>query len=460
MQLIYSSPFAATWDQVDFTLALTRYDLLSMQPHFPGYPYFILGGMLINTVIDNGAKALAVFNVSAMITSVIPIYLMSRQYINRQQSLLVVAVIQTTSYVGLIVTQPMSEGSAIAFLWWYIWSLFQAKNSDRFVLQLLPLLFFSIVLGIRLSYLPFGIGIILLWMYDWKRFESFGRLSRLVVFAIIFQLFWVIGLIMTEGSVSGFIKLALSFTTGHFNDWGGTQVTASESFFYRLLTLIGTNIVWNGIAAKSFLLLLVYSVLFIFCCYKLLTKKPYTRSDYWLLIIGATYFIWALFAQNIDKPRHITPLVGIILFQLLIMILKRSFHIFLVIMLTFIVFSQVVVGYQLIYEQATEQPATHQLGNYLDVKNEFVVLYTWEETRVLKYNNVSFPHKRIFTYERFLQDKLYYSDATIYVTDHVLKGFELQGANVSGFIEEVTSFSSSIMSDPSYGEITLYKWKD
>ncbi len=41
---VYASPFAATWDEVDFALALDRYDLLAMQPHFPGYPYFILAG--------------------------------------------------------------------------------------------------------------------------------------------------------------------------------------------------------------------------------------------------------------------------------------------------------------------------------------------------------------------------------------------------------------------------------
>ncbi|TXK86803.1 nucleoporin-interacting protein, partial [Parageobacillus sp. SY1] len=39
VEIYYASPYAATWDQVDFALALDRYDLLAMQPHFPGYPY-------------------------------------------------------------------------------------------------------------------------------------------------------------------------------------------------------------------------------------------------------------------------------------------------------------------------------------------------------------------------------------------------------------------------------------
>lgn len=31
-----------TFDEVGFTLALTRYDLLAFEPHFPGYPLAVL----------------------------------------------------------------------------------------------------------------------------------------------------------------------------------------------------------------------------------------------------------------------------------------------------------------------------------------------------------------------------------------------------------------------------------
>ena len=46
--LLHISPFAASWDEVDFVLALDRFDLLAMQPHFPGYPYFVLGAMAVH----------------------------------------------------------------------------------------------------------------------------------------------------------------------------------------------------------------------------------------------------------------------------------------------------------------------------------------------------------------------------------------------------------------------------
>ena len=47
-QLSHINVFAATWDQVDYSLALERFDIMAMQPHFPGYPYFILGGLFIH----------------------------------------------------------------------------------------------------------------------------------------------------------------------------------------------------------------------------------------------------------------------------------------------------------------------------------------------------------------------------------------------------------------------------
>ena len=52
-QLMHINAFAATWDQVDYSLALERFDIMAMQPHFPGYPYFILGGLFIHQFIED-----------------------------------------------------------------------------------------------------------------------------------------------------------------------------------------------------------------------------------------------------------------------------------------------------------------------------------------------------------------------------------------------------------------------
>lgn len=79
LSIIYASPYVRTWDEVDFTLALERFDLLAMQPHFPGYPYFILGGWIINQWIHNGLKALSIFNTLAALSAVLPIFWLARR---------------------------------------------------------------------------------------------------------------------------------------------------------------------------------------------------------------------------------------------------------------------------------------------------------------------------------------------------------------------------------------------
>jgi hypothetical protein len=67
----------------------------------------------------------------------------------------------------IIVNQPMSEGSAIGVLWWF----------------------------------------------DYKRNKDSIRLAGFVFLAVLFQMIWVVALIMTEGSLTGFFKLRINFFT-------------------------------------------------------------------------------------------------------------------------------------------------------------------------------------------------------------------------------------------------------
>src|SRR6476661_2048936 len=82
-QLTHVNVFASTWDQVDFALALDRYDLMAMQPHFPGYPYFIIGGYLIHQFVENKVAALTIFNILFYFSALFPMYKLSRKYVSR-----------------------------------------------------------------------------------------------------------------------------------------------------------------------------------------------------------------------------------------------------------------------------------------------------------------------------------------------------------------------------------------
>jgi hypothetical protein len=455
-ELKYANPFAATWDQVDFSLALGRYDLMAMQPHFPGYPYFILGGMIIQTLIDNPAKALSIFNVLAMLSATIPIFFLVKKYLENSTAWLVTALIQSTSYVMLISTQPMSEGAAMAALCWYLWAIQFAKDRGTWYHHLLPIILLSILLGIRLSYLPFGAAILFLWYEDWKKHRKKRRILGFVCAALIFQFVWIGAVIMTEGSLKGFVKLAVAFTNGHFHDWGGAVTAENELFFKRLYTLVFYNIVWTGIASQTVSLLIIYIIMVLFVMDKRRLSSYFPK---WIAATGMIYFMWALLAQNVDKPRHIVPLVFILLlYGWVRYYLEPSMVKTLIACIILTV--QVIVGSTNVYKQAVQLPATYQLAFDLQKEEMPLVLYTWEETRVMQYLDVDFLHKRVFHYDVFLQDKENYKHAKIYLTDHVVKGFRAQGASLEGRIRKVKTYTSNKLSDPIYGTITLYQWID
>lgn len=455
-QLKNINAFASTWDQVDYSLALERYDILAMQPHFPGYPYFILGGMFIHRFMENPTASLTVFNILFYFSAVFPMYKLARGYLSKPLSYLTVAVIYSSAYILVTVNQPMSEGAGLAALWWYFWSIERAVRKNGRRIDWLPLIFFSILLGIRLSYLPFGIGLVYLFWRKWsQKIYTLKTLCIQFVWAILFQLVWLGGLVFSEGSITGFVKLSLAFTSGHFNDWGNTAISEDQSIITRGFILLFKNIFWHGVSSVSVFIAILITLL-------LLLSLPYIKWSVKNLtlayILAFSYCIWALLAQNIEKPRHIVPIALFILFILLVTLLKKNLHPILPVICVILLLANSLVSLQMINTQAAQLPATYQLAQYAHQMDKNSILYTWEETRVLEYLDVPIPNKRVMTYEVFLHDMNYYKNNHIYLTNKVVEGFLEQKIDLSGKIRKVKTFQSSPIYDPVYNEITLYEW--
>jgi hypothetical protein len=458
-QLMNINPFASTWDQVDFALAISRYDLLAMQPHFPGYPYFILGGKIFSILFDNPAKSLAFFNICLFSTTLYPTYQIGKRYLTKEKALLFSVILYSSSYVLLLVNQPISEGAAISVLCWYVWSLQKSLHSQNSLQILIPLLFLSILFGIRLSYLPFAIGIVYLFYIKWKMKQvRIKRLLQLTFVGMMFQMIWVLAIALSEGSITGFIKLSIAFTSGHFQDWGGSVGSNSIPLWDRIYQFIIHNIFWTGFFTQSKILMFMFGFMFLLLIFYLY-KNRFSLDKFYVLILflNATYFIWALLAQNIDKPRHIIPIVMLSLVFTFILYLQKS-NKFGISFISIFLIAQWFQATTLIKEQATQIPATYQLEKFLEEKNEPFIVYTWEETRVLEYLHATFPHKRIHTYDIFKHDSSYYYGHEILLTDKVISGFENQGINISNQVEKVGEFQSNSLFDPVYDRIILYKW--
>jgi len=474
---LHIAPLPATWDQVDFVLAIDRYDLLAMQPHFPGYPYYILGGIIAHRWISDPGAALIIFNLIVMISSIVPLYGLARRYTTHAKGLLIVAGVHSTAYIWTLSAQPMAETSALALLIWYWWSLARASDTSAYHWQLIPLFVFSLIMGIRLSYLVFGVGILLLWTYDYLRGKAagystrklFARLLGLITWMLLFQSLWIIGLIMSAGDISGFIKMAMAFTGGHFNDWGGTASVSVIDLIQRLYTLIVHNLLWTGLAVQSYtlVLLLIISLIFIILSFRSVRWTPPDLFARWFAVMFVVYLIFAWLAQNIEKPRHIAPLIIMSIGVLCLLLIRNSYkqawrHYASIGLILSLIGAQASAGVLLVKQQSDEQPAVYQLANRLlqlqADSAQPIMVYTWEETRVLEFLEVDYNHKRIYTFPFFLEETKAMGPRPIYITGKALDGFIQQGAELENQTQLIDTFHSDPLFDPVYAEIRLYRW--
>jgi len=109
--------------------------------------------------------------------------------------------------------------------------------------------------------------------------------------------------------------------------------------------------------------------------------------------------------------------------------------------------------------QAEEKPAVQQLAEALQQREGRFTLYSWEESRVLRYLRVGFPQQPILTYALFEEQTRIKPEETALLTDHVLMGFQQQGIPIDGKVKPLAEFVSNPLFEPVYWHITLYEWR-
>ena len=185
-------------------------------------------------------------------SAAVPIWLLARRLLSPAWSLLVVLITLTSPYLWLQTMRPMSESAGIAVLWWYLWCWWRAMERRTWLSAILALFLFGVLMGVRLSFVPFGLSLV--WLLgvrcaDW-RYEGKRLLPRVTVVLLAggFQLLWVAGLALSEGGFVGFAELAAAFTEGHFSQWGGGVISAaSVPLAERALRFAGDNLLWTGV---------------------------------------------------------------------------------------------------------------------------------------------------------------------------------------------------------------------
>jgi len=475
LRIAWSAPYAASWDAVDFALALDRFDLLAMQPHFPGYPFFVAAGMALRPWLGGDAvAALAGAGALAYASAVWPMYRLARALMPAWPAAAAAALLQASSYAGLAAALPMSEAAAAGALWWFWSAAFAAYRSPRFAVRLLPVFVFGVLMGIRLSYVAFGLLLVPLFVREWRerRLRGFGFLLA----AGVAQLVWVAALVASEGSVGGFLTLGVEFARGHFADWGGAATAeASAPLPERFVALVVRNWLWIGVCGGSVWNAVALGAGAVAALAGSLAgarrgadrgaSSPDAAALRWIAAACAAYFLWALFAQNVDKPRHMLPLVGPALW-LAAAWPHRAFRgagvrraVFAAAVLAALA-AQLFAGVRLLHVAHTETPAVVALHRYAAERLEAPFqLLTWEETRVLQYLGAEYPHKRVYTFALAEEERRARPDRRTYVTSKAVEGFAAQGVDVASLFAPVATFASNAIVEPVYHEITLYEWK-
>lgn len=472
------SPWAAAWDEVDFVLALDRFDLLAMQPHAPGYPYFVMGGRLMRILTDNPITALGLWNLLLTCSSAWPAYRIARRWLGENASFAAAAIVLTVPMNWALAVRPMSEGAALALLWWYLWTIVRLAEKPSGGRWLAAGFLFGLLMGTRLSYVPFGAALLLVWATAWRRDGklSFGRQAvRAVWWALSaagFQLLWLIAVATAEGGFAGTMRLFAGFGEGHFTEWGGGVAQAAMPFSERLWRFALDNWLWSAAFARSVPLAALAGALICIAAWGLwrtgaLRRVPWrgAASPAGLLAVCAlAYAIWALLGQNIAKPRHAAPLAALSMFALAVWAL-RTFAIKSLAsraaLLTVVLLAgmQTIEGARLVHLQREQKPAVYQLAEWLATEaTTDSIIYTWEEERVLRYLNVPAQTRPIYTYDYFLAEVLAERGSRILLTDVVLEAFRRQADVAEWKVRKLAEFRSDDRFDPVYGTISLYEW--
>ena len=296
-------------DSLRFALSLYEFNIVELQPHFPGYPIFVALAKAFYSIINNmGGTFSLIGGISLFILIVFTLKLFG---ISPHSSfgLLSIIIILLNPFIWIMSNRYMPDlmGVSVAVASMY----FLTIKPKRLNFLLIGFFLAGILCGTRLSYLP--ILMILLIFHTIKNNERHKLFFSFFIGCVL----WLIPMILITGFENLYLA-ALKQTAGHFNDFGGTIVTEGTwhrriSNMIRSIWADGLGGFWLGRSWHTFLISLIMGYFYYHAFMSVKNKK---FDQQYLLILGsiAFYGLWIFFFQNIIyKSRHILPLISFLI---------------------------------------------------------------------------------------------------------------------------------------------------
>lgn len=328
MRLYYAGRYLDCCDSVDFALGLREYNINLLQPHFPGYPVYLFAAWLFSRTSLHTVWSLEMPGILFGSLSVYPLAFLARKLFSERVALLAVILFLINPLCWLQAERPTSDALGLFFilasaniLCGVSASNTSPNQDNRRFGKGAHLLFwgsfvFGIGLGVRLSYFPF----IALAVFAVREQVVQGRqsTSRAVFCGLAGFVSGVCLWLLPQIALTGWRPLlhnGLSFSHGHFTDWGGSAFTfwgwKRIVCLARSLWLYGLGGWWPGAS----LLNVLPSLATLFGIFYAVKQRSTGRRYPWrfLAVYAAPYLIWLLIGQNVSNTRHVLPIIPALL---------------------------------------------------------------------------------------------------------------------------------------------------
>ncbi|OEF96915.1 hypothetical protein BHF71_04090 [Vulcanibacillus modesticaldus] len=484
-RFLFIGRYVDSWDAVDFALGVERFDIFYMRPHFPGYPLFIIIAKLVNSFFSDSFLSLSITSSIYGVITIIFIYLTINKLFEHGVALFVALLSIFTPLLWLISIQPMSDSMGIALVWIVLWIISQSKDYDlgekeHLWIGVLAAFIFGLSMGVRISYYPFAFVLIIpLYLSSVNRFDNKIVFSTLIRNSILFGLslgigilLWLLPISSIEGGVMAYLELGLSFTKGHFTDWGGTLIsegsliTRIRDFLFLIILSIG-GLGWKDSVTSSlylyFWVIIAILLLILKSKDQVLKrinnfKKRHLYEIIFLVLSIVPYSIWVIIGQNLQKSRHIAILIPFI-FLVIILLVKLSINKYWKLWAVGLIAFSFMISFPIINQYASYPSPMFQMANWINdnYQENRTTIFTWEEERVINYLYPKFSTVRLRKEDDFENQILLYGEnRLILVTNAVLDGFTDKKKYLQ-FLKPVWKIESNSFLYPTYNRIVLYQ---
>jgi hypothetical protein len=307
-------------DAADFILSLEEYDIGRFQPHFPGYPLYVLLAKGLAALGLERERALRLVGASAGALLPIPIALLLREQAGggrgsggdgpaapSRDGAAVAAVAGALAFTpALLVGSTSIEADLPALL--LVLFAFHAGRCRR---SSLAGLIAGLSLGVRLGALPLVLGLFALCALEEhsRSGRTFRPLVRLAAGAAAGVLLWQVPQLLVVGTA--FFDDGARFVHGHFTDWGGSVFTAPglaerlAASLRRLALALGAGTAAGEISSLGGALVSAVLVAGLV----LYGVRARRRADCWILFLALPQALTVALLQNPGRARHLYPLV-------------------------------------------------------------------------------------------------------------------------------------------------------